>query len=70
MPDSMTIMAPEKRERYLLKLIRESYLFLDFSDCINNRKSYDKLMRNEVIRRDPALGSFFGENSPYISHLE
>ena len=52
---NVAAMPPENRERYLLKLIRESYLFLDFSDCINSRNSYDQLMRNEVMRGDPSL---------------
>jgi hypothetical protein len=56
----VSAMPPENRERYLLKLIRESYLFLDFSDCIDNRNSYDQLMRNEVMRGDPSLVSAVG----------
>lgn len=40
----------QSREAYLLKIIRESYLFLDFSDCIDNRRSYDRFMRHEVVK--------------------
>ena len=53
----------ENRENYLLRLIKESYLFLDFSDCVDNRENYDKIIRHEMMSDDLSLeGSFLVNN--------
>jgi hypothetical protein len=61
----------QHREHYLLKLIMESYLFLDFSDAVENQQTYDRLIRHELMKGDASLdGSFIINNRAIVSNLE
>lgn len=61
----------ENREHYLLRLIKESYLFFDFSECVDNHEDYDKIIRHEMMNDDPSLeGSFIVNSKAITKNLE
>lgn len=70
MPSLTDNLSAEKKEHYLVRLIMESYLFLDFSECVENRQNYDRFMRHQLMQGDPSLDGSFIESTGVVSRLE
>jgi hypothetical protein len=72
-PNSLATMAADRKNFYTYNLIRESYLFVDLSDHMEEAKSsdaYESLLKHELFKEDQSLCQSFISEARRVDQLE